>query len=114
MSYPVKILLHYEYDGLGHRIGKTESNGSESHTTSYVIDIRKRLIIYCGKTVMEMREVFVWDIQLISEVEDDNRANIICDELGSVILEGGEFLSTQSLEKCLEANQRTSDLPVSW
>ena len=60
-----KNIVTYEYDGLGHRIGKTETDGN-------------------GRS-------FVWDIQLISEVEDDNSTNIICDELGSVILEGDKL-----------------------
>ena len=38
-----KNIVTYEYDGLGHRIGKTETDGNESHTTSYVIDIRKKI-----------------------------------------------------------------------
>ena len=86
-----KNSVTYEYDGLGHRIGKTESNGNESHTTSYVIDIRKKIDNILWQNTDGNERSFVWDIQLISEVEDDNSTNIICDELGSVILEGGEL-----------------------
>lgn len=86
-----KNIVTYEYDGLGHRIGKTESNGSESHTTSYVIDIRKKTDNILWQNSDGNERSFVWDIQLVSEVEDHNRANIICDELGSVILEGEEL-----------------------
>ena len=86
-----KNSVTYEYDGLGHRIGKTESNGSESHTTSYVIDIRKKTDNILWQNSDGNERSFVWDIQLISEVEDDDSANIICDELGSVILEGEEL-----------------------
>ena len=86
-----KNIVTYEYDGLGHRIGKTESNGSESHTTSYVIDIRKKTDNILWQNSDGNERSFVWDIQLISEVEDDDSANIICDELGSVILEGEEL-----------------------
>ena len=86
-----KNSVTYEYDGLGHRIGKTESNGNESHTTNYVIDIRKKTDNILWQNTDGNERSFVWDIQLISEVEDDNRANIICDELGSVILEGNEL-----------------------
>jgi rhs family protein len=86
-----KNIVTYEYDGLGHRIGKTESNGNESHTTNYVIDIRKKTDNILWQNTDGNERSFVWDIQLISEVEDDNRANIICDELGSVILEGNEL-----------------------
>ena len=86
-----KNSVTYEYDGLGHRIGKTETDGNESHTTSYVIDIRKKTDnILCQNSDGNERS-FVWDIQLISEVEDDNSTNIICDELGSVILDGDEL-----------------------
>ena len=86
-----KNSVTYEYDGLGHRIGKTESNGNESHTTNYVIDIRKKTDNILWQNSDGNERSFVWDIQLISEVEDDNSTNIICDELGSVILEGGEL-----------------------
>lgn len=86
-----KNIVTYEYDGLGHRIGKTETDGNESHTTSYVIDIRKKTDNILWQNSDGNERSFVWDIQLISEVEDDNSTNIICDELGSVILEGGEF-----------------------
>ena len=86
-----KNSVNYEYDGLGHRIGKTETDGNESHTTSYVIDIRKKTDNILWQNSDGNERSFVWDIQLISEVEDDNSTNIICDELGSVILEGGEF-----------------------
>nr|WP_243116044.1 RHS repeat-associated core domain-containing protein [Lachnoanaerobaculum gingivalis] len=86
-----KNIVTYEYDGLGHRIGKTESNGNESHTTSYVIDIRKKIDNILWQNSDGNERSFVWDIQLISEVEDDNSTNIICDELGSVILEGDEL-----------------------
>lgn len=86
-----KNSVTYEYDGLGHRIGKTETDGNESHTTSYVIDIRKKTDNILWQNSDGNERSFVWDIQLISEVEDDNRANIICDELGSVILEGNEL-----------------------
>ena len=86
-----KNSVTYEYDGLGHRIGKTESNGNESHTTSYVIDIRKKTDNILWQNTDGNERSFVWDIQLISEVEDDNSTNIICDELGSVILEGNEL-----------------------
>ena len=86
-----KNIVTYEYDGLGHRIGKTESNGNESHTTSYVIDIRKKTDNILWQNTDGNERSFVWDIQLISEVEDDNSTNIICDELGSVILEGDEL-----------------------
>lgn len=86
-----KNIVTYEYDGLGHRIGKTESNGNESHTTSYVIDIRKKIDNILWQNSDGNERSFVWDIQLISEVEDDNSTNIICDELGSIILEGNEI-----------------------
>lgn len=86
-----KNSVTYEYDGLGHRIGKTESNGNESHTTNYVIDIRKKIDNILWQNSDGNERSFVWDIQLISEVEDDNSTNIICDELGSVILEGNEL-----------------------
>ena len=86
-----KNIVTYEYDGLGHRIGKTETDGNESHTTNYVIDIRKKTDNILWQNTDGNGRSFVWDIQLISEVEDDNRANIICDELGSVILEGDEL-----------------------
>ena len=86
-----KNIVTYEYDGLGHRIGKTESNGNESHTTSYVIDIRKKTDNILWQNTDGNERSFVWDIQLISEVEDDNSTNIICDELGSVILDGDEL-----------------------
>ncbi|WP_448947478.1 RHS repeat domain-containing protein, partial [Lachnoanaerobaculum sp.] len=86
-----KNIVTYEYDGLGHRIGKTETDGNESHTTSYVIDIRKKTDNILWQNSDGNERSFVWDIQLISEVEDDNSTNIICDELGSVILEGGEL-----------------------
>ncbi len=86
-----KNSVTYEYDGLGHRIGKTETDGNESHTTSYVIDIRKKTDNILWQNSDGNERSFVWDIQLISEVEDDNSTNIICDELGSVILEGGEL-----------------------
>ena len=86
-----KNSVTYEYDGLAHRIGKTESNGNESHTTNYVIDIRKKTDNILWQNSDGNERSFVWDIQLISEVEDDNSTNIICDELGSVILEGGEL-----------------------
>ena len=86
-----KNIVTYEYDGLGHRIGKTETDGNESHTTSYVIDIRKKTDNILWQNTDGNERSFVWDIQLISEVEDDNRANIICDELGSVILEGDKL-----------------------
>ena len=86
-----KNIVTYEYDGLGHRIGKTETDGNESHTTSYVIDIRKKTDNILWQNSDGNERSFVWDIQLISEVEDDNSTNIICDELGSVILEGDEL-----------------------
>ena len=86
-----KNIVTYEYDGLGHRIGKTETDGNESHTTSYVIDIRKKTDNILWQNTDGNGRSFVWDIQLISEVEDDNSTNIICDELGSVILEGDEL-----------------------
>ena len=86
-----KNIVTYEYDGLGHRIGKTETDGNESHTTSYVIDIRKKIDNILWQITDGNERSFVWDIQLISEVEDDDSANIICDELGSVILEGNEL-----------------------
>lgn len=86
-----KNIVTYEYDGLGHRIGKTETDGNESHTTSYVIDIRKKTDNILWQNSDGNERSFVWDIQLISEVEDDNSTNIICDELGSVILEGGKL-----------------------
>ena len=86
-----KNSVTYEYDGLGHRIGKTETGGNESHTTSYVIDIRKKTDNILWQNTDGNGRSFVWDIQLISEVEDDNSTNIICDELGSVILEGDEL-----------------------
>ena len=86
-----KNIVTYEYDGLGHRIGKTETDGNESHTTSYVIDIRKKTDNILWQNSDGNERSFVWDIQLISEVEDDNSTNIICDELGSVILEGNEL-----------------------
>ena len=86
-----KNSVTYEYDGLGHRIGKTETDGNESHTTSYVIDIRKKTDNILWQNTDGNGRSFVWDIQLISEVEDDNSTNIICDELGSVILEGDEL-----------------------
>ena len=86
-----KNSVTYEYDGLGHRIGKTETDGNESHTTSYVIDIRKKTDNILWQNSDGNERSFVWDIQLISEVEDDDSANIICDELGSVILEGEEL-----------------------
>ena len=86
-----KNSVTYEYDGLGHRIGKTETDGNESHTTSYVIDIRKKTDNILWQNTDGNEKGFVWDIQLISEVEDDNSTNIICDELGSVILEGDEL-----------------------
>lgn len=86
-----KNIVTYEYDGLGHRIGKTETDGNESHTTSYVIDIRKKTDNILWQNTDGNERSFVWDIQLISEVEDDNSTNIICDELGSVILEGNEL-----------------------
>jgi len=86
-----KNSVTYEYDGLGHRIGKTETDGNESHTTNYVIDIRKKTDNILWQNSDGNERSFVWDIQLISEVEDDDSANIICDELGSVILEGNEL-----------------------
>ena len=86
-----KNIVTYEYDGLGHRIGKTETDGNESHTTSYVIDIRKKTDNILWQNTDGNERSFVWDIQLISEVEDDNSTNIICDELGSVILDGDEL-----------------------
>ena len=91
MNISGKNSVTYEYDGLGHRIGKMESNGNESHTTSYVIDIRKKIDNILWQNTDGNERSFVWDIQLISEVEDDDSANIICDELGSVILEGEEL-----------------------
>lgn len=78
-----KNIVTYEYDGLGHRIGKTETEGNESHTTSYVIDIRKKTDNILWQNSDGNERSFVWDIQLVSEVEDDNSTNIICDELGS-------------------------------
>ena len=86
-----KNIVTYEYDGLGHRIGKTETDGNESHTTSYVMDIRKKTDNILWQNTDGNGRSFVWDIQLISEVEDDNSTNIICDELGSVILEGDKL-----------------------
>ena len=86
-----KNSVTYEYDGLGHRIGKTETDGNESHTTNYVIDIRKKTDNILWQNTDGNEKGFVWDIQLISEVEDDNSTNIICDELGSVILEGDKL-----------------------
>ena len=86
-----KNIVTYEYDGLGHRIGKIETDGNESHTTSYVIDIRKKTDNILWQNTDGNGRSFVWDIQLISEVEDDNSTNIICDELGSVILEGDKL-----------------------
>jgi len=101
-----KNSVTYEYDGLAHRIGKTESNGNESHTTNYVIDIRKKTDNILWQNSDGNERSFVWDIQLISEVEDDNSTNIICDELGSVILEGGELFEYSEFGEVLGSKQK--------
>jgi len=86
-----KNSVTYEYDGLLVRTKQRYWQILPLGTTSYVIDIRKKIDNILWQNSDGNERSFVWDIQLISEVEDDNSTNIICDELGSVILEGDEL-----------------------
>ncbi|MGL5437592.1 MAG: RHS repeat-associated core domain-containing protein [Lachnospiraceae bacterium] len=78
----------YDYNGLGHRIGKQvlhQGCTEEMEEIEYVVDFRKRGRNLLQTIEKKKTEDYIWDESIVSSIGKEHSKNFLNDELGSTI-----------------------------
>lgn len=79
------ILSAFQYNGLGHRIGKKVHNGNAPIELEYVLDFTRRGNNLLEKIENGEEEYFIWDKSIVSSIGKYDEKQFLNDELGSTI-----------------------------